>query len=837
MVNRQEILDYFVGHAEEILEDFQLISKNPEYLNDNQDLRISLSEKLLKASISISLEYFVSAFSTAANPVFAKIQQSFISSLLSWLFKPHSPVHLVELLTGPTYLQNSEFGDEFCYISLNETILTENQELKNENSLLKAKIEEITDKSPDLERDPAEKSKKPCSLHYSRGWSMRNIRNTSENHIKPNENSGFYEVSTEIKNYDRGDTVKILEFLLFCERIKCQKLFSLAKISQNDIESIEQEIFSDLDLEKEAFLDQNPQNLRVFLTAFADFQKIVVQKLEFLTEKLRQSQILISDIKYEYQSKYSEEIEALKSELDLTNKYLKKILLEKDKFQDFCNELQQEKKNLEIRFVRNTLNLENQVKDKTKDVYKLQDKINRLENEISVITILKDTLLHEREQGLDSTIVGIEDQENPLLIERENLVFENLTLKSEIITLERALSKNLGCEEKNKELEEYIKSQDAIIKDLNEKINESSDGSLSLNASKEKNAIEIKELREVLMTVSQRYEQDKQTLLKDCEEARQDMEAQMFRLKQEKAYAQSVSENYQKNLVEVCKEKEVLEKEIFMLNQFYERFKDSKSPKSLVRSENELASSVEFDLTKSIEVFERCNTSPHRTIQDTILDELQEISIELRNKHSEDLNMVNLFGFIKSTLVHMIKLQDLINAETCLSPNYREINQNLSDVFAKLKMRVKNLRDESIILNRKLDNTEQYILYTEPAGSLTERDKGDLLHYYKTQLQIEKSKVLEKKHTIKLHNEQILFLKQSLRELQIEISKARSVDFDYFKDVYKTLIKEIPIQEPNVESMVELLFKILNFSQNEKTGVTETRRSKRQRHGFRGIFS
>ncbi|OMJ89471.1 hypothetical protein SteCoe_8372 [Stentor coeruleus] len=836
MVNRQEILDYFAEHGGEVLEDLQLIAKNPQYLNDKQDFRITLSEKLLKASISISLEYFVSVFSTVANPVFAKIQQSFITALISYLFKSHSPIQIVKVL-GEASLPNVEFGDEFCYTSLNETILAENQELKNENSLLKAKIEEITDKSPDLERDPAEKSKKPYSFHYSRGWSIRNIRNTSENHTKPSENSGFYEFSTEIKNCDRGDTVKILEFLLFCERIKCQKFISLAKISQNAIESIEQEILSDLDLEKEAFLDQNPLSLRVFLTAFADFQKIVVQKLEFLTEKLRQSQILISDIKYEYQSKLSEEIETLKSELDLTNKYLKKTLLEKEKFQDFCNELQQEKKNLEIRFVRNTLNLENQVKDKTKDAYKLQEKIHRLENEISVITILKDKLLQEREHGLDSTIVGIEDQENPLLIEREMLVFENLTLKSEIITLERNLSKSLGYEQRNKELEEYVKNQEIIIKDLKDKINESSEDSLSLNASNEKNIIEVKELREALMSISQRYEQDKQILLKDCEEARQDMEAQMFRLKQEKAYAESVSENYQKHLVEVCKEKETLEKEIYMLSQFYERFKDSKSPKSIMRSENELASSVEFDLTKSIEVFERCNTSPQKTIQDTILDELQEISIELRNKHSEDFNMVNLFGFIKATLLHMMKLQDLIKTETSLSPNYREINQNLSDVFAKLKMRVKNLQDESIILNRKLDNTEQHILYTEPAYSLTERDKGDLLHYYKTQLQIEKSKVLEKKHTIKLHNEQISFLKQSLRELQIEISKARSVDFEYFKDVFKTLIREIPIQEPNVESMVELLFKILNFSQNEKTGVTETRRSKRQKHGFRSIFS
>ena len=370
----------------------------------------------------------------------------------------------------------------------------------------------------------------------------------------------------------------------------------------------------------------------------------------------------------------------------------------------------------------------------------------------------------------------------------------------------------------------------------NTKNQEVSEDSLDLNINTIREAIELQELKEALRTISQRYERDKENILRDCEESRQDIEAQMFRLKQERAYMDSVNKDLQKHLIEVSKEKEALEKELIQLHALLDRLKDSRSPRNIadpksvkgfVRSETEVTSSVELDFTTSIDSTEKYNSLPHRALPEEVLEQFNEISLEIRKNHLIDSNTANTVILIKHTLAHMLNIKKIIDEELANKSTFKEVSKNLSDIFSKLRLRVKNVEEESMILSRRFDGSDFYSrVHTEPGARSLSGENNELIYYYKKQLQIEKSKVLEKKHVIKLHKEQISFLKVSLREMQEEINRNKSVN-ESNKHLLINILTEIPVLAMNTENMIELLQSNLKCSSEEINKVKYNRKSKR----------
>ena len=362
-----------------------------------------------------------------------------------------------------------------------------------------------------------------------------------------------------------------------------------------------------------------------------------------------------------------------------------------------------------------------------------------------------------------------------LRLRYERLLIENLILKGDILNFEGESIKTKISRESVEGLQNRLSIQEKVIKEFQNNKKEESSDSLDLNVNNIKEAIELQELKEALRTISQRYEQDKENILRDCEEARQDMEAQIFRLKQEKAYVDSVNKDIQKQLKEILNDKDALEKEVFRVHQLVERLKESKNPRIYQKSETELVSSLEFDFTHSIEALDKSNILQVKSFHEAVIEQFNEISMEIQKNH-HDMNIVNTVNLIKNTLVHMIKIKETLQEETSSDPNFREISKNLSDVFSKLRLRVKNIEEESIILNKRIDEADaSYRVQTEPSARLTDREGNELILYYKKQLQIEKAKVLVKKHVIKLHKEQINFLKISMREMQAEYNKFKSL--------------------------------------------------------------
>jgi hypothetical protein len=510
-----------------------------------------------------------------------------------------------------------------------------------------------------------------------------------------------------------------------------------------------------------------------FFSSFSNFQSTLTKKLRILTDQLTNLQIQVSDIKFQLHLKSTKD---QNNELQVFQKYLQKVLQDKEELQDLCEELKNDKKNLENRLVKNAINLESQLKCKNEEISSKNEKILELESKYF--------------SKIDSKMNSVIDSR------LEQLIITNVSLQGEISALEgknaKIKSKFLADESKCKSF-----TQDSEI----------SGPSSDLFDCRTGKDQEIKDLREALQMVSERYERDKEIMLKDLEESRQDMEVQIFRLKQEKAYQESVCKDLLKHLQDLNSEKQLMEKELIWLRQVFDQ---------RVQPE-EAHSSIDLEISKSVEVAEKSQMYRQKTIQDTILEELTEISVDLKKKRKTDFNTFTIFELVRNTLAHMIKIQEVIETETS-SNIFRETSRNLSDVVSKLKLKVRNIEEESIILNKRVDLTSFDRVNTEPSPRL-DRGNNELLQYYKKQLQIEKAKVLEKKHVIQLHKEQTAFLKQNLRDLQFELGRVKQVDFEYIKSVFIAFLKNIPRLPSQAEAVLDQLSSLLNLSEYEKNSV------------------
>ena len=535
---------------------------------------------------------------------------------------------------------------------------------------------------------------------------------------------------------------------------------------------------------------------------------------------------------------HKNQLKSLTTSLNFTKKIPKQT---EENIQKFFESLLKECENLEQTFLKNYSKLESklkscqdQIETKEKKVILLKSEVSKLKSEVTRVNEEEKT-----SKNLKNSNFGTFKSEN-IKTDKIKTKFFNKRQKF----MKKSQSKQEIFSEENKKLlaeieklKSVIKTQENRIKDLEEKIKDDED-SLDLNFNSIKDALEIQELREALRTISEKYETDKENLLKDCEECRKDMEVQIFRLKQEKAYSESICKDIQKHLTEVSKEKELMEREIFSLNQQLERNYILRALTPAQKSETDYFSNSELEFTYSLEIIEKSNTMPSKSFQETFNEKLNEISLDIQKTETLSHDAINTIHFLKHTLGHMLSIKEMIDEEVSANKNFKKVSLNLSDIFSKLKQRIKTIEDESVILNKKMDESDyQPRIQTEPCINHSDRNSKELLFYYKKQLQIEKAKVLEKKHVIKLHKEQILFLKKNLRDLQNEGKTKNLTNDEYFKEIFKNFIREVPFFPENIENKLSVLFKFLQFSTNEAKCILEERKTKKIKPSIFGIFS
>lgn len=655
--------------------------------------------------------------------------------------------------------------------------------------------------------------------------------------------------SQSTKNYPDSKE-KLIESLLIFERKKNFELIKAGNFSENFLQQLNKKIAgSDI---SETFPTHYQLNAQLNYLAKTFTDETLKKSSEILLRLCGLSSSL-EKVKDKMQGKIS----FLATELGFSQQYANKIQGEKGMIEKNYEKLKKDYASLESKIARNSYSFQSEITSQNLEIEKQLKRIQISEiensdlkvgnNENSKCSLNKDVDREgSRKNGwvkdlnTESTYENVlaRSSENEFIeelkLKYEQLLCENLALKGEIVCFETEIIEGRRHEVQIEALKTKVSTQEKIIKELeNNAKQDISEDSLDLNLNGIKEAIELQEIKEALRTISQRYEQDKENILKDCEESRQDMEAQLFRIKQEKFYMESVNKDMEKHLVEISAEKEIYEKEVFRLKDFIEKLKDCRTPKtpnsqkSYQRSETEMTSSIEFDFTHSIETSEKCHSLQHITLPEVVLEQFNEISLEIQKNQKIDINTANTVLLIRNTLEHMLNIKSILDEEISNRTSLRETSKNLSDVCSKLRLRVKNIEEESHILSKKVDYDSFDRVQTEPSPLFANRGKNELLFYYKKQLQIEKAKVLEKKHVIKLHKEQIAFLKASLREQQSDLNKSKSVNISTNKDLVISIFTEVPILAKSIENMIEVFLRFLHFSPDEIYSLAELRNSKK----------
>jgi hypothetical protein len=516
-----------------------------------------------------------------------------------------------------------------------------------------------------------------------------------------------------------------------------------------------------------------------------------------------------------------------------------------EKFQNFDEKL----KNFEIKLKKvkssNFLNSWQKVKNLQKN-YEISSNLDPRSQELFLV--LHSLLSQARPQLISPYVeIALVDSETSDLRYQqlkeayEDLTVTNLELRSTLLKLEgdqtqmRKLTAELSAYKEKCELLEKVN------KELTSKKNEDSDDSLDLDCSNIKDMIEIQELRAALRSMSERYEQEKETLIKDIIESRQDMETQIFRLQNEKNYTEVKLKEADKNIGEMIREKERLESIMVTMKKEIEKLKENKDFKNTDsrlpgsrRGSSELQGSGDFELTESLDKFAVNSNDLYEILQ----EELNEIVFNLQKNgliqdEGSTVQILRRSSEILLQIKESIENLDLSDIAGSLSQKLKTQKQEIQVLSTDLSLK----RHELLEKDRKIQNlmkNDHFEIRTEPSPR-SSTPGFDFSSSMKHQLQLEKSKLMSKKHKILLHKEQIAALKQNIRDLQGELEIACKVDVVALKDLWWALAKEIPLMSKAVEEGVEVFMRKLGFGSKDFALLLNERKTKKGKFKF-GLF-
>ncbi|OMJ82806.1 hypothetical protein SteCoe_16403 [Stentor coeruleus] len=516
--------------------------------------------------------------------------------------------------------------------------------------------------------------------------------------------------------------------------------------------------------------------------------------------------------------------------INLSNKLQNAI----NSIKTFKQKLQKSSELLEKSYSKTILETQNLIKS-------LKTELKQSKNEIisPIVTIyIQDLELNPKSNNLDPYF-------NQELLQKnyQNLILTNIQLKADILNNEGELSSLKNLEENHKKLQEKYDFLEKINKELSSQ-KADSDNSLNLDCSNLKEIIEIQELRSALRIISEKYEQEKEIILKDCAESRQDIETQMFRLQNEKTYIEVKLKDTEKILTDVNREKERLEGTVVLLKKEIERFRDCKNqdgtPKGKFSKYTmefvQISNSEDFELTESVDKFAAVNSND---LYEMLLDDINVMALKIKSNLLVDMeNIENKSS--KDVIMDFIdigmKIKGVINNDSIQGIDIKNLAEGINDVLNKYKVKISILEEEKTEKDRKIEAFEKIDVMDELYPRMS--TPGIVLDsgcYMKRQLQIEKTRVFEKKHAIQLYKEQIACLKQNVRDLQMELDKVYEIDIGQARKFWWSFGKEIPWLQEKGEGMMEAFCNLLGFDGKEYQVMKNERKSKRSKKRF-GFF-
>jgi hypothetical protein len=349
-----------------------------------------------------------------------------------------------------------------------------------------------------------------------------------------------------------------------------------------------------------------------------------------------------------------------------------------------------------------------------------------------------------------------------------------------------------------KDLEKLKTSEDFLSKRLKEAVEENlqlkdkeiSENSLNL-AFSVNDLMEIQKLKEQIRVISFKSSEAQNKLKLELESYK----SQVNRLKAEKFSLDERLRSTNKTLAEMEKENQRLVEEVSKIK----TFTCSQSPKPLP-----MLSGDTFNVADPSDSFGRVDPADVFSVANY---EIEEIAENLRNHSIFPEVHNNLTALLRKVVSFVIELKENLEDEP------KEFWEVIQELVKEHKTRVATT-DKAFDLNY---GAESFLA--------------------SKQIEIYKGKLRDKKNLLELYHQQIKFLKKSLKESKEEVSKASPIDFECVRDMFGSIIREVPQLNAKTETLIEVLLKTLSFSADMTSKINNERKSRRNSGLFKGFFN
>ena len=636
---------------------------------------------------------------------------------------------------------------------------------------------------------------------------------TEDDFGKLSESNGLQEVSSIFKP-EANEYGKFLEYLLSYEQSKTELVIKKSKFPKIRMKEIEKAL-------NDEYLLKSPSYSKIVKSSEPNLTEKCTMELKQFANKIKKNLLINSKVPEELTQELeklcvesNEEMESIiansntMKSISLANENTR-IIKEKEKTDQLFDLLSKDHKKLTAKYTYliNKLNKQDStIKIQSKLISHmstssalLREQFLQFTEEISFyISLLVENLSCKGNSKcsiiltaftpkeavaplseITNKLVNKEKELSSLKAEKESLASENAQLKAKVIDLE------------------------ANTKELSEKCNklqielEESDDSLDLT-SNIKDIIEIQKLKDQIRLLNFKSNESVTYHQKELDS----FKSQLSRVKSEKFNLEERIKSLNIKISELCSEREAFQEEIHKLkNQQIEYFRPSRFSLETV-SVGEVSSRSE-----------QCARVNPTDIIAIIQDEIDEIAACLRNTNIITDPSLSSIDVIKKSVELLKSLKECLNEDS-------------GDFTITIKNLVSNQKPTwNFEAQENLFDYESRVLKTDPDTYLIEK-----------QLEIYKCKLSDKKSQLSLHKQQIAYLKKRVRDIQSEVAKTSTHDIDCIKDMFTTIVKDIPALCSETEQMVIVLMKILGFTPGELTAITFERRSKKHTNFFKGIF-
>ena len=209
-------------------------------------------------------------------------------------------------------------------------------------------------------------------------------------------------------------------------------------------------------------------------------------------------------------------------------------------------------------------------------------------------------------------------------------------------------------------------------------------------------------------------------------------------------------------------------------------------------------------------------------------EEINEIAKKLNENHII-FNYKSPFEAVSKAVDLLIKLRTLLTDEDLVLKDQKDLSENVSVIFSKCKTKIMGLEHE---LNLKARQIFELSKIERLEISQVSRVNKESNSNDSKLLNLAKFKLSQKKKKIKMHKEQIVVLKNNVRELQDLLKKVLEVDVFHIRELWWSIGKEIPVLDKDVEESIQVFTRMLGFSRKDVLIMNDERKDKKIKRRF-----